>query len=229
MMQTVILAGGLGTRLRPLTESVPKPLLPVRGRPFLHHQIYSIKSFGFTRVLLLVSYLGEQIERYFGNGRRFGVRIEYAWETTPLGTGGALKNAQEKLQEDFLLLNGDSIVFVDFRQLVDYYRRLGRSGLVVAFENPDRAIPNNLAVGPTGQVIAYSRQDASRLTHVHAGAAVLSKRILALIPRGRICSLEDEIYPKLIRREDLWAFCTRQMFYDMGSFAGLKVMEGVVA
>lgn len=229
MMQAVILAGGLGTRLQPLTQQVPKPLLPVRGQPFLHHQIDSIRSFGFTRALLLVSYLGEQIEQYFGDGSRFGLRIDYAWENTPLGTGGALKNAEKQLEQDFLLLNGDSIVFIDYQQLVACYRRRQRWGLVVAFENSSRAIANNLAIGPAGRVTAYSRHNASGLTHVHAGAAILSRRILELIPAGRACSLEDETYPELIEKGELCAFRTQRMFYDMGSFDGLLAMEEMVA
>lgn len=222
-------------RLRPLTQRVPKSLLPVRGRPFLHHQIDSIKSFGFREILLLVSYLGEQIEEYFGDGGRFGVRIEYAWEKTPLGTGGALRNAEKKLQADFVLLNGDSIVFVDYRQLVECYRRRRRWALVAAFENPTAVILNNLAIGPAGRITAYSRHsvpgvsNVPGLTHVHAGAAVMSKHVLELIPQGQICSLEDEIYPELIAQGELCAFRTQQMFYDMGSFAGLRAVEEVLA
>jgi len=113
-MQVVILAGGKGTRLRPITYQVPKPMVPIHGKPFLQYQLELIKSLGINEVLLLVGYLGKQIEEYFGGGPKFGLNIEYSYENNPLGTGGALKNAEEKLAEKFLLLNGDTFLPMDY-------------------------------------------------------------------------------------------------------------------
>lgn len=228
MMPVVILAGGFGLRLRPLTDQLPKPLLRVRGKPFLHHQVDLLKAFGMTEILLLVGYLGWKIKGYFGDGSGLGVHIDYAVEETPLGTGGALKKAAEKLPPDFLLLNGDTFLALDYPQFVESYRKRDRWGLVVAFENPHQTMPNNLAVGPEGCITAYNKENRTGLTHVDAGVAVFSKRILELIPPGRVCSLEEEVYPRLIEREKLWAFPTRQPFYDMGSFAGLEALVGAL-
>lgn len=229
MIQGVILAGGLGTRLKPLTEQVPKPLVRVGGRPFLEHQLELLKSYRVTDILLLVSYRGWMIEEHFGNGTRFGLRIDYAQEETPRGTGGALKNAEKKLQEEFLLLNGDTFLPIDYRDLVERYRQRRPLGLVVANENRLPGLANNLGVDPEGRVTAYNKREPAGLTHVDAGVAVLSRGILALIPPRRVCSLEEEIYPRLIERGELWAFPTRERFYDIGSLAGLEAFAEVVA
>src|SRR5437879_6496433 len=117
--QAVILAGGLGTRMRPLTEQVPKPMLPVNGKPFLEHQIRLLESRGFLRVLLLVGYLGEQIEEYFA----LDSHIDYSYESSPLGTGGALKNAAAKLDSKFVVLNGDTYLDVDYGKFCADFER----------------------------------------------------------------------------------------------------------
>ncbi|HKF24702.1 MAG TPA: sugar phosphate nucleotidyltransferase, partial [Candidatus Acidoferrum sp.] len=112
--QAVILAGGLGTRMRPVTETVPKPMIAVAGKPFLQWQLELLATSGIRSALLLVAYLGEQIEQYFGDGRRFGSSIDYAYELSPLGTGGALRNAEQKLRDWFVLLNGDTYLAIDY-------------------------------------------------------------------------------------------------------------------
>lgn len=228
MMQAVILAGGLGTRLWPLTSRVPKPLVLVHGKPFLQYQLELLKFFGITDVLLLVSYLGEQIEEYFHDGSQFGLRIQYSHEDAPLGTGGALKNAEGKLREGFLLLNGDTLLAIDYQRLVASYQREQELGLIVAFENPDHVVANNLAVAPDNRIVAYNKREPTSMTHVDAGVSVFSKRILDLIPPGRVCSLEEETYPELIERQELWAFPTQQLFYDMGSFPGLETIADIL-
>src|SRR5579884_979643 len=118
MIQAVILAGGLGTRMRPHTETIPKAMLLVRGRPFIEHQIELLSVAGFRRFLLLVGWLGEQIEEQLGDGARFGVEIRYSYEPTPLGTGGALRNAADMLEPQFLLVNGDTLLAIDYPGLV---------------------------------------------------------------------------------------------------------------
>ncbi len=114
-MQTVILVGGLATRLRPLTETLPKAMLPVCGRPFLEYQIDLLRKSGMTKILLCVGYRGEEIEKHFGDGSRFGVRLSYSWEREMLlGTGGALRNAAPQLEDEFLVLYGDSFLMLDY-------------------------------------------------------------------------------------------------------------------
>jgi NDP-sugar pyrophosphorylase family protein len=227
-MQAVILAGGKGTRLRPLTYSIPKPMVPIGGRPFLWYQVQFLKAFGIRDILLLVGYLGDRIEEYFGGGAEFGLSIVYSREETLLGTGGALKNARDKLAGEFLLLNGDTFLPMFYPELIYRFHCSGKTGVLTVYGNPDGIAPNNIAVGEAGLVTGYDREDPSRMTHLDAGAMVFKKSLLELIPSGKVCSLEGEIFRKLISRAELAAFVTSQRFYDMGSLHGLELVKEVL-
>jgi len=235
--QAVILAGGLGTRMRPVTETIPKPMISVAGKPFLQHQLELLKASGIDRSLLLVAYLGEQIEEYFGDGEGFQLNISYSYEATPLGTGGALKNAEGKLQNLFVLLNGDTFLGIDYSALVLKFAMLRCQALIVAYKKstgalsalPADHVPNNLLVDRNSRVLAYRKHDAEGLTHVDAGVIVLSKEILKMLPSGKKCSLEEEIFPLLIGRGEMHAWETSETFYDMGSPAGLAALEEKLA
>src|SRR3954463_16106244 len=154
--QAVILAGGLGTRMRPMTEQVPKPMLPVNGKPFLYHQLRLLEARGFRRVLLLVGYLGEQIENYFDSeaAAELQVAMSYSYESSPLGTGGALRNAAAKLDSAFVVLNGDTYLDVDYRSFCADFERSACDGMTVAYKNDDvgdvagtkTQLKNNLAL-----------------------------------------------------------------------------------
>lgn len=225
MIQAVVLAGGLGERLRPLTEELPKPLVPVHGKPVLQYLLERLRSSGIAEVVLLTGYQGSKIEECFGDGSALGLRIVYAREEIPLGTGGALKNAAEVLADDFLLLNGDTLLDIDFAVLVTAFRKRRVLGLLVAYENPEGNPPNNLRLAADGRVVTYSKCDATSLTHVDAGVGVFRRAILDWIPGDRAVSLEGEVYPRLIKQRQLWAFTTRDRFFDMGTFAGLWALE----
>jgi len=235
--QAVILAGGLGTRMRPVTETIPKPMISVAGEPFLQHQLQLLRSCGIDRSLLLVAYLGERIEEYFGDGSKFRLNISYSYEPTPLGTGGALKNAEEKLQSTFVLLNGDTFLAIDYSALFLKFAMLRCQALIVAYRKstgalsalPADHVSNNLLVNRDGRVENYRKHDPEGLTHIDAGAIVLSKEILKMLPPGQRCSLEEEIYPRLIASGEMYAWVTTEPFYDMGSPAGLAALEEKLA
>jgi len=163
-MQAVILAGGKGTRLRPLTYRMPKSIVPINGKPFLQYQLELIKSYGINEVLLLVSYLGEQIERYFNNGSKFGLSIEYSYEESPLGTGGALKNAEDKLKKEFLLLNGDTFLPIDYRKLISYFHQYNKIGVITVYNNSKKIASNNIAIGKSNLIIDYNKKDSKGMT-----------------------------------------------------------------
>lgn len=231
--QAVILAGGLGTRMRPMTETIPKPMLPVAGKPFLEHQLNLLKDHGVRRVLLLVAYLGETIERYFGDGSRFHCHLDYSYEPAPLGTGGALKLAERKLDAGFLLLNGDTYLAVHYDRMMADFSAGRDSALIVAYQRlpggsakaPADRVPNNLSVLPDGRVSSYRKRNPEGLTHVDAGAIALRKEILAPLPEGKAFSLEEEVYPQLIKEGRMRAWETAEPFYDMGSPEGLAALE----
>ncbi len=227
-MQAVVLAGGKGTRLRPLTYEIPKSMVSIHHRPFLEHLLELVKPFGISRVLLLVGYLGGQIEKYFGDGSRFGLKVEYSHEQTLLGTGGALKNARDKLAEEFLLLNGDTFLPIDYRELIEFFHRYDKISTVAVFNDPRGITANNTAVGESNLIIDYNKKDSVGMTHVDAGAAIFKKDVLNMIPEARVCSLEKEVFHKLIEMKQLSAFPINQRFYDMGSLEGLRLLEEVL-
>ena len=231
--QAVILAGGLGTRMRPITQTIPKPLIAVAGKPFLAWQLDLLQKGGMCRTLLLVAYLGEQIEGYFGSGKKFGCSVEYSYEPSPLGTGGALKNAERKLEDCFVLVNGDTYLAIDYQRLVRDFDVANCAAMIVAYAKPAVAscdvpasgLPGNLGVGADGVVTAYRKREPAGLGHIDAGVIVLRKDVLAGLPSGEKCSLEEEIYPQLISRGEMRAWVTEEPFYDMGSPAGLAALE----
>ncbi len=232
-MQAVILAGGLGTRMRPITETIPKPMIEVAGKPFLQHQLELLSGAGIDRALLLVAYLGEQVQEYFADGVKFECKVSYSFEPSPLGTGGALKNAEAQLQDEFVLVNGDTYLAIDYPALAKRFAVADCSALIVAYEKPATiskeipasALPNNLGVNSDGVVTAYRKRNPEGLSHIDAGVIVLKKEILAGLPGGQKCSLEEEIYPSLIVRGEMRAWVTQEPFYDMGSPKGLAALE----
>lgn len=231
--QAVILAGGLGTRMRPITETIPKPMISVAGKPFLQWQLELLRDGGIENALLLVAYLGEQIEEHFGNGAKTGGVVEYSYELSPLGTGGALKNAEAKLRDWFVLVNGDTYLAIDYGKLMRDFVASDCRAMIVAYEKPAVAVanvpasglPGNLGVDSDGRVTAYRKREPEGLDHIDAGVIVLRKEVLLKLPVARKCSLEEEIYPQLIARGELRAWVTREPFYDMGSPVGLAALE----
>lgn len=223
-LQAAILAGGLGTRMRPLTETIPKVMIEVCGKPFLHHQLELVRENGMVRVLLLVAHLGERIERHFGDGASLGLELSYSYEPAPLGTGGALKNAADKLEDEFLVLNGDTFLPIDYAAMAHDFRAHGSAALIVAYENREARTASNLAVAADGRVTAYRKRDPHGLTHIDAGGIILRRELLDGIPPGRICSLEEEVFPRLIEQGRMRAWVTGEPFYDMGTPAGLEAL-----
>src|ERR1700747_2390153 len=232
-MQAVILAGGGGgRRVRLIKEPIPKPMIAVAGKPFLQHQLELLSEAGIERALLLVAYLGEQIQEYFGDGAKFGCKVSYSFEASPLGTGGALKNAEQQLQDRFVLVNGDTYLAIDYRALVKQFAEANCSALIVAYEKPAAIaqeipasiLPNNLDVSSDGMVGAYRKRNPEGLSHIDAGVIVLKKKILAGLRAGQKCWVEEEIYPSLSERGERRAWVTREPFYDMGSAAGLAAL-----
>ena len=232
MIQAVILAGGRGERLRPLTDNIPKPMVPIRGRPYLAWQLDELKRQGIVDVVLLTGYLGERIEECFGDGAKMGLRVRYSREPSPLGTGGALKLAEPLLAEDVLLIYGDSFLPIPYAEPVRRLRDSGTEAVVVAFDNSRDAVdvPNNIALDADGFVARYEKGagTAAGLRYVEAGVLALTRRVLRRIPAGRVVSLEQEIFPQLIAEHRLAGFVTTQRFYDIGTPARLKEIEAVL-
>jgi NDP-sugar pyrophosphorylase family protein len=228
-MQAVILAGGLGTRLWPLTREIPKSMVPVAGVPYLEHQLLELARQAITDIVLLTGYLGDQIEAYFGDGRRAGLQIRYSREMQPLGTGGALREARGLLADTFLVLNGDSYLPIDYAAVLHRLEASAALGLLVVYADAagETMVPPNTAVDSEGFVTCYDKHaaDGTRLRYVEAGVLAFRKEAIDLVPAAGVVSFEQEVYPQLIARRQLLGFLTTQRFYDMGTPERLKVIE----
>jgi len=227
-MQALILAGGRGERLKPLTDNTPKSMVRVNGRPFLEYQLALLKNNGITEILLLTGYLGEKIEEYFGDGRKFGFDISYSREEKFLGTAGAIKQAEGKLQGQFLLLNGDTYLDINYAGLIEFFQWKDKIGVLTVYPNQERIAANNVRLGPTRLILDYSNQKNSLMDCVDAGAAVFKKELTRLIEPSKTVSLQEEIFTKLIAQKELASYPAEKRFYDIGTLKGLKLLEEVL-
>jgi NDP-sugar pyrophosphorylase family protein len=234
-MQVVILAGGLGTRLGALTRTMPKPMAPVAGAPYLEHQLRLLAERQLTDVVLLTGYLGEQIEQYFGDGRALGLRLRYSREMQPLGTGGALRQAGALLAESFLVIYGDSYLPIDYRAVGNLLRADPNAAAVMAVYRDaagETGVRPNVALGPGGLALRYDKRAATEdaeLRYIEAGVVALRRTVLKLIPPAGAASLEQEVFPLLVQRGQLLVYPTARRFYDIGTPERLKALEAYLA
>jgi NDP-sugar pyrophosphorylase family protein len=219
-MQAVILAGGLGTRLYPLTKTVPKPMVPVGGVPYLEHQLRLLRKQSITDIVLLIGYLGDQIENHFGDGAEFGISIAYSKEESPLGTGGALRQAIDLLADSFLVIYGDSYLPIQYGDVLTTLNASKAAAIVTVYDNSldDTGVINNIALDATKHVTKYVKGDPHdpELKYVEAGVLGLTKPVIASIPASKV-SLEEQIFPQLIAARQMLGFVTTERFYDIGT------------
>jgi D-glycero-alpha-D-manno-heptose 1-phosphate guanylyltransferase len=216
--KAVVLVGGLGTRLREIVPSTPKPLARVGDRPFLELLIRQLAAQGIKDLIMCTGYLAEQIEAAFGNGRNWGVRIEYSKETQPLGTGGAVKLAEVYLQDarDFLVMNGDSYLELDLGELIRFHGEHSSLATmtVVPVENAGRYGTVHTDSGK--RVTEYREktgEDSPGL--INAGVYVFSRTLLDRIPAGPV-SLEKDVFPNILE-QGVYAAEQRGAFIDIGT------------
>jgi mannose-1-phosphate guanylyltransferase len=209
--------------MRPLTYKIPKPLVPVLQRPFLEHQIELLETNGVKRFLLLVSYLGKAIEDRFGKGSS-DIEISYSYEASPLGTGGALKNAESLLEDVFLVINGDTLLDIEYSALVGEFRSRDAMAMIAAHRNQTKTVTSNLAIDAAGIAREYEKQRPTG-EYIDAGVVAVKKSVLDLIPHAQKCSFEEEVFPKLISKGQMLAWRTDRPFFDIGTPEGLETLE----
>ena len=222
-MQIVILAGGLATRLRPLTLDRPKSLVQIVGKPFLEYQLDLLKKNGIRDIVLCIGHLGEQIQDSFGDGSKLGVNIRYSREETLLGTAGALKNAKDLLDDMFFTLYGDSYLFLDFKATLSLFESKNKLALMSVYKNYDRFDRSNTAI--EGELVKnFSKGGRTAdMAYIEYGANIFKKEVLDMIPQS-LYTLE-QLFPRLIERGELLAYEVRERFYEIGSLQGLKDFE----
>ncbi len=224
-MQMAILAGGLATRLGSLAKGKPKSLIQIQGKPFLEYQLDFLKKSETRNIVLCVGYLGEQIERHFGDGSKFGVDIKYSYEREKLlGTAGALKKAEGLLEEEFFVMYGDSYLFLDFAAAMDYFNDFNNLGLMTVYKNYNRYDTSNVVL-ENNKVKQYSKKKKSKdMIYVDYGASILRKKVLELVPQNQIYSLE-ELFSELIKQKEFLTYEVHKRFYHIGSPEGLEEFQ----
>lgn len=227
--QVVILAGGKATRLGSLTKSRPKSMVMVGNRPFLELQINMLHASGVRNIILCLGHLSQQIRDFLGDGQRLDVKIIYSIEDKPLGTAGALKNAESLLSDTFMTIYGDSYLFLNLEEIASHFEKSRKLGLMTVYRNSGLYDRSNTAIDNNGLVVKYDKQDTSGLEYIDYGLSVFRKQVLDWIPRGKYYPLE-EVFRNLINMKELIAFETQERFYEIGSPAGLvefqKFVEG---
>jgi len=224
-LTVAILAGGLATRLRPITEKIPKLLVEVAGEPFFSHQLRLLKKNGLTRIVVCVGYLGEMIVEQYGNGAQWGVQIDYSFDGPKLlGTGGALVQALPKLGEAFYVLYGDSYLPIDYQAVGRAFIKSGQPGLMTVYRNEQRFDSSNVWF-EDGRIRVYSKkQKLPQMHHIDYGLGLLRASALAGRPSDQPLDLA-ELYQDMVTTGQLTGFEVDQRFYEIGSPAGLNELD----
>jgi N-acetyl-alpha-D-muramate 1-phosphate uridylyltransferase len=219
-----ILAGGLATRLRPITEKIPKSLVPVAGKPFLAHQLKLLHACGIRRVVLCIGYLGEMIQRDFGN-EAFGVKLDYSFDGEKLlGTGGAIKRALPLLGEEFFVLYGDSYLPIEYAPITEFFHGSGKLGLMTVYRNEGKFDTSNV-VFRDGEIVVYDKKLKSpEMWHIDYGLSLFKSSVFDSYSTDQIFDLA-EVMGKLVREKQLAGYEVLERFYEMGSPAGLAELE----
>jgi len=229
MLPIAILAGGLATRLRPFFVDKPKSLIEIAGEPFLAHQLRLLRSQGVRSVVLCAGYLGEQIQEFAGDGRRFGLDIVYSWDgTKPRGTGGALKYALPLLGPTFFVIYGDSYLTCSFSEVESAFWASGKPGLMTVFRNHDQWDRSNVEFS-SGMIRSYSKNNRTDgMQHIDYGLGVLTDHALNSVPDDKFYDLA-ELYGSMLREGQLAGLEMADRFYEVGSFAGIEALSKLLS
>jgi len=247
-MKGIIIAGGLGTRLRPVTYHRPKPLVPVANRPFLEYQVALLKQYGIDDIVFATNYMADKIEGHFGDGSRFGVRMRYAIEETPLGTGGAIRNAADRFPgEAVAVFNGDVLTDFDLGRILDFHREKQAVATITLSEVPSPNPFGVLLLDAAGKVDAWNEPseatkkllsqghfEITGTDKINAGFYVFAPEFIESIPQGVPSSVERDIFPRFLERSaPVYGIAPGGFWMDMGRpeqlmIASQAILSGAV-
>jgi MurNAc alpha-1-phosphate uridylyltransferase len=224
MLPVAILAGGLATRMHPATQTIPKSLIEVAGRPFIDHQLELLRAEGIKQVVLCVGYLGEMIESHIGDGERFGLSVRYSFDGEKLlGTGGALRRALPLLADDFFVLYGDSYLEIDYAAVQAAYRASAKPALMTVFRNEGQWDTSNVLFDGEKIVRYDKRNPTADMKYIDYGLGIVSSDLLK--HQSEAFDLAD-IYAELVAKGRLAGFEAKKRFYEIGTPSGLALTEG---
>lgn len=221
MYPVAILAGGLATRLRPLTEKIPKALIDINGEPFIAHQLRLLAANGVGEVVICTGYLGHMIEEEVGDGSAFGLHVAYAFDGPKLlGTAGCIKQAAPLLGDSFFVLYGDSYLTCDYRAIAASFKKSGQLALMTVFKNEGLFDTSNIEFAD-GRILVYDKKARTPLMHhIDYGLGLLRREALDIVPSGEVFDLAT-LYQAMLARGELAAFEVPERFYEIGSTAGI--------
>ena len=224
----ILLVGGFGTRLKPLTNETPKPMLPVGGIPVTEHQILAAKKAGINTVILATSYLSEVFTPYFGDGSKWGMKLLYAVEKEPLGTGGAIRNAAALVDfagssEEFVIFNGDVMSKHDITKQLALHKERGADATLHLIEVADARAFGCVPTDATGRVTDFLEKMDNPVTNdINAGCYVFSSSVISEIPEGKVISIERETFPQLVKSgRPIYGYREQSYWLDIGTPAAL--------
>ena len=225
MIKTVaLLAGGLATRLRPVTEKIPKSLIDINGKPFIYHQLNLLKNNGIKKVVICAGYLSEMIEEYVKDGKEFGVEVVYSKDGEKLlGTGGALKRALPLLGEKFFVMYGDSYLTVDYQKIAEDFEKSNYSALMTIIKNENKWDTSNV-IYENGKIIKYDKNSSEKMDYVDYGLEIMTPECLNSIPNNIAVDLSD-IFKDLIVKGKMGGYEVHERFYEIGSFQGIEDLK----
>ena len=220
-MKTVILAGGLGTRLQPYTTFMPKPMLPLGEKPLLEHLIEWNKKNGIKSIVLCVSYLRKTIEDYFEDGSNFGVNIEYAVSAKPLATAGQLRTAEEFVDDDFVCMYGDSIFDFSLRNMIKQHQKKRSFVTMSLYEYKTNIQYGVIETSKTGKVIGWNEKPEIK-ANINMGCYVMNPKVLAYIPKSKPYGMDSVVKKAMAQKKSIDSFITKKGFIDIGDKASYR-------
>lgn len=222
MPAALIITGGVGTRLYPITKTIPKAMIELAGKPFIAHQLNILKNNGVKRAVICAGYLGEQLKNYVKDGRDFGLRVDFSFDGEKLlGTAGVIKKALPLLEENFAVMYGDSYLTENFNPVADAFFLSGKKGLMTVFKNNGQWDTSNV-VYVDGKIIKYDKKNAApEMKHIDYGLLFFKKEAFAGIAENQVYDLAD-LCRELIESGQLAGYEVKQRFFEIGSFKGLE-------
>jgi len=223
--QAVILAGGMGTRMKPFTDTNPKPMYPIEDKPFIEYLVKQVKSFGINKILLLLGYLPEKIKDYLGDGSNYDVEISYDVTPVEYDTGARILHARNMIDDTFLLMYCDNYCPIQFERLISDFNKNEALIQVSVYSNKDLYTKSNMKIATNGLVEVYDKKRITEnLQGVDIGYAIIDKRVLDLMPAIND-NFEKNVYPQLVEQKRMYATVTEHRYYSIGSFERIELTK----
>jgi len=225
-IKAIILAGGLGERLRPLTDKTPKPLLPIRGKPIMQYSIENLQKSGITHIILGISYYADKIKEYFKDGKQFGVQLEYSIEESPLGTGGAVKQAAQNIDKPFILQWGDNLMDIDYKKMIESHKK-NNAQVTIALTPREDVEHFGVAKLDGDKIVKFiekPKREHAPSNLINAGAFVINPEALDILPKGK-SSIERDCFEKLALQGVVFGFKHKGQWFPTDTIEKYKKAE----